>query len=87
MAHSREVRHRDRNLGRRREVEELPSVHRVFRMTDAQRQQVAKYLRYIDEARRALEFQQNTDNREIIRELRSSADHIFDVLNALEETD
>jgi hypothetical protein len=56
-------------------------------MTDAQRQQVAKYLRYIDEARRALEFQQNTDNREIIRELRSSADHIFDVLNALEETD
>jgi len=56
-------------------------------MTDAQRQQVAKHLRYIDEARRALEFQQNTDNREIIRELRSSADHIFDVLNALEETD
>ena len=56
-------------------------------MTDAQRQQVAKYLRYIDEARRALERQRNADNREIIRELRASADHIFDVLSDLEETD
>ena len=56
-------------------------------MTDAQRQQVAKYLRYIDEARRALERQSNPDNREIIRELRASADHIFDLLSDLEETD
>ena len=55
-------------------------------MTDAQRQQVAKYLRYIDEARRALERQENPDNREIIRELRASADHIFDLLSDLEET-
>ena len=55
-------------------------------MTDAQRQQVAKYLRYIDEARRALEGQENPDNREIIRELRASADHIFDVLSDLEVT-
>ena len=54
-------------------------------MTDAQRQQVAKYLRYIDEARRALERQQNPDNREIIRELRTSADKMFDVVNGLEE--
>ncbi len=56
-------------------------------MTDAQRQQVAKHLRYIDEARHALEQQQNPDNREIIRELRASADHIFDLLSDLEETD
>ena len=56
-------------------------------MTDAQRQQVAKYLRYIDEARRALERQENPDNREIIRELRASADRIFDILSDLEETD
>jgi hypothetical protein len=56
-------------------------------MTDAQRQQVAKCLRYIDEARGALERQENPDNREIIRELRASADHIFDLLNDLDETD
>jgi hypothetical protein len=56
-------------------------------MTDAQRQQVAKCLRYIDEARRALARQQNPDNREILRELRASADKIFDVLSELEETD
>ena len=54
-------------------------------MTDADRQQIAKCLRYIDEARRALESQQNPDNREIIRELRASADRIFDVLSDLEE--
>jgi hypothetical protein len=54
-------------------------------MTDAERRQVAKCLRYIDEARRALESQQNPDNREIIRELRASADQIFDLLNDLEE--
>ncbi len=55
-------------------------------MTDDERQQIAKSLRYIDEARRALESQQNPANREIIRELRASADQIFDVLNDLEET-
>ena len=54
-------------------------------MTDAERQQVAKCLRYIDEARRALERQENSDNREIIRELAASADKIFDVLSDLEE--
>ena len=56
-------------------------------MTDGERQQIAKCLRYIDEARRALERQQNPDNREIIRDLRASADQIFEVLNRLEETD
>ena len=54
-------------------------------MTDAERQQVAKCLRYIDEARRALELQENPDNREIIRELRASADKIFELLNDLED--
>jgi hypothetical protein len=56
-------------------------------MTDAQRQQVATWLRYIDEARRALEHQENPDNREIIRELRASADQVFDLLSDLEEID
>jgi hypothetical protein len=56
-------------------------------MTDAQRQQVATWLRHIDEARRALEHQENPDNREILRELRASADHIFDLLGDLEEVD
>ena len=55
-------------------------------MTDAERQKVAKCLRYIDEARRALERQQNADNREIIRELRTSADQIFELISGLEET-
>jgi len=47
---------------------------------------VAKCLRYIDEARRALERQHNPDNREIIRELRTSADQIFDLISDLEES-
>ena len=87
MAQSGRERHRDRDPGRRLDNGELPSAHRVFRMTDAQRQQVSKCLRYIDEARRALERQENPDNREIIRELRASADQIFDLVSNLEEAD
>lgn len=87
MAQSRRARHRDRDPGRRQFEEEQPSSYRVFRITDALRQDIAKSLRFIDEARRALESQQNPDNREIIRELRASADRIFDVLSHLEETD
>jgi hypothetical protein len=56
-------------------------------VTNAQRQQVAKCLRYIDEARRALERQENPDNREIIRELRASVNKIFALLTDLEESD
>jgi hypothetical protein len=56
-------------------------------MTDVQRQEIAEALRDIDEARLALEAQQNRDNRLIIRELRAAADRIFDLLNELEETD
>ena len=87
MARSGRERHRDRDPGRRQNEEPLPSPNRAFRITDLQRQHIAKSLRYIDEARRALERQQNPDNREIIRELRASADGIFDILGELEETD
>jgi len=87
MGRSGRERHRDRDPGRRQFDEDgTPASNRVFRMTDAERQEIAKSLRYIDEARRALESQQNPANREIIRELRASADQIFDVLNDLDET-
>jgi len=79
--------HRDGAPGRRQLDEDEPrGANRVFRMTDAEREQIAKSLRFIDEARRELESQQNPANREIIRELRASADQIFDVINELEET-
>jgi hypothetical protein len=80
--------HRDGDV-RRREIEddEPPAPNRVFRITDEERQKIAKALRFIDEARRELEHQQNPDNREIIRELRTSADGIYDVVNRLEELD
>ena len=86
MASTRRERHRDRDGGwRRDEVQEVPATDRVFRITDAERQAIADSLRFIDDARRTLEQQQNPDNREIIRELRASADRIFDVVNGLEE--
>jgi hypothetical protein len=88
MAWSDKKKHRDREPGRR-QAEELASLpnDRNFKITDAERQQVAKSLRYIDEARRALEAQQNPANREIIRELKASADRVFDLLNDLDEID
>jgi len=86
MASTRRERHRDRNGGwRRDDAQEGAATDRVFRITDAERQTIAKSLRFIDDARRSLEQQQNRDNREIIRELRASADRIFDVVNELEE--
>ena len=87
MAGSGRERHRDRDRGRRLDDVESPSDPRVFRMTDADRQEIAKCLRYIDEARRALERQEVPGHSEIIRKLRASADRIFDLLNDLEETD
>jgi hypothetical protein len=88
MAHSGRLRHRDRDPGHRQaDVEAPPPDHRVFRMPDAKRQDIAVCLRDIDEARRALVAQQNAANREIVRELQAAADHIFDVLNELEEID
>lgn len=88
MARSGKQRHhRELDPGHRQWADGPPGVARVFRITDAQRERVATALRYIDEARRALEGQQNPDNREIIRELRTSADVIFDLLNGLDETE
>ena len=87
MAQTGRERHRDRDSGRRLLAGDGPSSpHRSFRISEGQRQRIAaECLRYIDEARRALQDQQNPDNREIIRELRASADRIFDTMNGLEE--
>jgi hypothetical protein len=85
MSQSGRERHRDRDPGRRLDDDGTSPAHRVFRMTEDERQVIAKCLRYIDEARVALERQQNPDNRTIIRGLRASADQIFDLLNELEE--
>jgi hypothetical protein len=85
MAHSGRY-HRERELRRRQIDQEPPATARVFQITDAERQKIAKCLRYIDEARRALERQQDADNREIIRELRTSADQIFELISGLEES-
>jgi hypothetical protein len=87
MAHSGRTRHRDRETRRRQIEEEPPPKGRIFRITDLQRQDVARWLRQIDEARHALEDQQNAANREIIRELRASADRIFELISGLEETE
>ena len=88
MASSGRERHRDRNPGHRDDGGSLQvSSDRTFRISDAQRQLIAKALRLIDEARLALVAQQNRENREIIRELKASADRIYDVLNELEEID
>ena len=91
MGQTGRERHRDRGADsfRQRYLDtenESPS-DRVFRITECDRQEMAKTLRYIDDARRALEAQQNPANREIIRELHASADRIFDLLNDLEEID
>ena len=85
MAHSRRERHRDVGTTRREIEDEPPSLDRVFRLSDEDRQEIARCLRYIDEARRAIESQQNPENREIIRELRASADKIFALINDLDE--
>ena len=85
MAHSGRERHRDRDARKRELVDEPPPAGRVFRMTDEERQAIAACLRYIDEARREIQNQQKPENRKIIRELKASADRIFEVINDLEE--
>jgi hypothetical protein len=94
VAHSGRQRHRDRDRDSQQRRDPLsiderdaPSANRLFRITDAERRKIAKCLEHIDDARRALESQQSRHNREIIRELRASADAIFDLLNDLEEID
>jgi hypothetical protein len=85
MAHSGRERHRDRDPGRRFTADEPVDLARAFRINDAERQLIAKYLRAIDEARQKLERQHNAENRDIVRALRASADEIFELLNELEE--
>jgi hypothetical protein len=90
MAHTRRPRHRDRDPGRRQfedEGDDVPASSRVFRLTGATREKIAVSLRYIDEARRALESQHNASNRDIVRELRASADEIFELIRDLPEID
>ncbi|OFV92216.1 MAG: hypothetical protein A3G76_10585 [Acidobacteria bacterium RIFCSPLOWO2_12_FULL_65_11] len=86
MASTDRDRHRDREPGRRQFDQPLRhDPNRVFKITNDERQLIAKSLRNIDEARRTLEAQQNRENREIVRELKASADRIFDILDELEE--
>ena len=88
MTRSRKERNNDREPGWRvLEPTVERTTDRVFRITELQRQQIARCLRRIDQARRALEAQHNADNREIIRELKASADRIFDLVNDLEEAE
>jgi len=88
MAHSGRERHRDRDAGRRQWDDGEPApANRVFRLTDDQRQRIAKELQHLDAARRAIEQQQDPANRDIVRELRAAADAIFDLLNDLDEID
>jgi DNA-binding PadR family transcriptional regulator len=89
MAWSGRKRHRDRDPGRRQFEDAEPALpdDAVFEITEGARQEIAQALRYIDEARRAIEAQHNPDNREIIRELKASADRIYEVLNSLEAVD
>ena len=50
MAHSGRERHRDRAPGLRQVADtEVPAGDRIFRITDAERQQIVRCLRYIDE--------------------------------------
>jgi hypothetical protein len=86
MGHSGRARHRDADSGRRQfdESEPVPR-NRTFRISDREREQIATALRVIDDARRALQDQQNPANRQIIRDLRGSADQIYEIVNDLED--
>jgi hypothetical protein len=85
MAWSGRTRHRDRDPGYRHEEPSPSAADRAFRINEEQRQEIATALRFIDEAREAIEAQQNRENRETIRKLKASADRIFEVVNGLEE--
>jgi flagellar biosynthesis/type III secretory pathway chaperone len=87
MTHSGRERHRDRDERKRELVDEPAPAGRVFRLTDEKRQAIAECLRYIDEARREIQNQQNAANRQIIRDLKASADQIFEIINDLEEAE
>jgi hypothetical protein len=86
MGWSGRQKHRDRARDRDDEEPVARGV-RAFRITDSQREQIAASLRSIDNARLALEARHDAANRMIIRELRASADRVFDLINDLEEID
>jgi DNA-binding PadR family transcriptional regulator len=85
MAWSGRPKHRDREPGTRWSAEPPPAPGRVFRLTDADRQEIAACLRRIDEARREIEGEQDPKRRQLVRDLRAAADRIYDVLDALDE--
>jgi hypothetical protein len=85
MAWSGRQKHRDRDPGARAAEPAPAPANRTFRIGEDQRQAIAASLRHVDEVRTTLEAEQNAKNRIIIRELRASADHIFDIINNLEE--
>ena len=86
MSSTDKERHRDREPGRREGDEPSPrDADRAFKMTGDERQDIAKALRLIDEARLELEARHTRENREILRKLKASADRIFDVLSGLDE--
>ena len=67
--------------------QEQPATARVFQLTNAERQKVAKCLRYIDRGKtRARASEPRRQSRNNIRELQASADQIFDLISGLEET-
>lgn len=58
----------------------------TYRITDAEREHVAKCLRYIDAARKALAIK-GPSNDSICTEIQKSTDGIFSVMNGLERLD
>jgi hypothetical protein len=87
MAWSGRQKHRDRASRARSEEAPAEPPAACFRISRSEREQIARALRHIDEARVALEAQHDARNRLIVRELRASADRIFDLINGLEEQD
>lgn len=88
MGHTgKERRGDDRQRHRKHTEEEPPTAPRVFLLTDAQRERIARYLRQIDEAKLAVEAQHDAANRRIIRELKAAADGIFELISNLDEAD
>lgn len=86
MAHSGRQRHRDLSPGQKQiDGAEPPAADRVFLMSEKERRQIAVCLRAIDAARQEVESQHDVGNRRVVRDLRASADRIYEILNELEE--
>jgi len=86
VAHSGRRRPRDLSPGQRNfEESESSDAERVFRMSGTEREKIAVCLRAIDAARQEVEGQHDVANRRVVRDLRASADRIYEILNELEE--